>query len=89
MAFTRGFMTQQLPEGYLTAKQLAQCLKISKGTLENLCRRGLPRIKIGKARRFLLSEVQVWLRQLEAEALEQKRLDDELNEEFEDTEHVA
>ena len=82
-------MTQQLPEGYLTAKQLAQCLKISKGTLESLCRRGAPRLKIGKARRFLLSEVQAWLKQLELEALEQQRLDDELNEEFEDPEHVA
>jgi excisionase family DNA binding protein len=52
-------MTQ---ENYLTSKELLEVLKMGRSTLELLVKRGLPHIKIGKSRRFLLSEVAQFLR---------------------------
>jgi excisionase family DNA binding protein len=52
-------MTQ---EKYLTSRELTEVLKMGRSTLQLLCKRGLPHIKIGKSRRFLLSEVTEFLR---------------------------
>jgi excisionase family DNA binding protein len=52
-------MTQ---EKYLTSRELTEVLKMGRSTLELLVKRGLPHIKIGKSRRFLLSEVTEFLR---------------------------
>lgn len=51
-----------LPETYITSAELIEILAISKSTLENLCKRGMPLLRVGKSRRFLLSDVQKWLK---------------------------
>jgi excisionase family DNA binding protein len=50
------------PEKYLTSKELTEILHMGRSTLELRVKRGLPHIKIGKSRRFLLSEVTQFLR---------------------------
>lgn len=46
---------------YMTADQLAEHLGISRAHVYNLLDRGLPSVKVGRCRRFRLSDVDAWL----------------------------
>ena len=47
----------------LTAEELAEHLNVSRAQVYNFMRRGLPSLKVGKSRRFRLSDVTPWLDQ--------------------------
>lgn len=47
--------------GLLNTPELADYLNLSRATVYNLLSRGLPSVKIGRSRRFRLSEVDAWL----------------------------
>lgn len=46
---------------YLTVNQLSAKLNLSRATIYRLMDQGLPSVKVGNARRFPLSAVEVWL----------------------------
>lgn len=48
---------------YLTLKELSQELKMSPGTIRNQIKRGMPNIKMGRAYRFVLSDVVEWFKE--------------------------
>lgn len=48
---------------YCTKKELAQRLKVSLSTINNLIKRGVPHIKMEKAVRFDFDEVINWLKE--------------------------
>lgn len=45
----------------LTAEQLADHYGVTRATIYNLMKRGMPSLKIGRARRFRLAECDSWL----------------------------
>lgn len=47
----------------LTADELADHLNVSRAQVYNFLRLGLPSLKLGRSRRFRLSDVSVWLEQ--------------------------
>lgn len=48
-------------EGYVTTSDLMRHLSLPKSTFELLVKQGMPVLRIGKARRFKVSEVEIWL----------------------------
>lgn len=44
----------------MTKPELAEYLQVSLGTIDNMVRRGLPRVKLNSAVRFDLAEVLAW-----------------------------
>ncbi len=49
------------PDRLVTAQQLADRLQLSRATIYALMREGLPSIRLGRARRFRVSDVDRWL----------------------------
>ena len=49
-------------EGYVTTIELMRHLSLPKSTFEKLTKEGMPVLRIGKARRFKISEVETWLK---------------------------
>lgn len=56
------------PLPMLNAEQLAKYLGMSRASIYNLMKRGLPSIKIGAARRFRTTTVDAWLDGQQADA---------------------
>ncbi len=55
-------LVKDLLEGFLTKKDLAQRLSVSQGFINKLMsEEGLPHFKVGRAVRFRLEEVALWL----------------------------
>lgn len=52
-------------EPMMSAQQLADYLNVTRATVYNLMKRGLPSVKVGRARRFRLADVEAWLDQQE------------------------
>ena len=50
--------------GWLTTKEIMRYLALPKSTFESLVKKGMPLLRIGKARRFKVSEVESWLKTL-------------------------
>lgn len=50
-------------EKYVGSDEILAYFRMTRGTLELLIRRGLPHIKLGRNRRYKLSEVEAWLKQ--------------------------
>ena len=48
-------------EQLLTAEQLAQRWQVSRAHIFNLMSRGMPSLKIGRARRFDIGAAEAWL----------------------------
>ena len=48
---------------YITLMELAQCLKISRATIDRWRKEGMPSYKIGNGVRFIESEVSEWIEQ--------------------------
>mgnify|MGYP003631655392 CR=1 FL=1 len=49
-------------ENWVLAETMRQHFAMPRSTMEVLIRRGLPHIKLGRNRRFKLSEVENWLK---------------------------
>ena len=47
---------------YLTLDELAVALKLSKGTIRNQIKKGMPNIQMGRVYRFVLSDVIEWFK---------------------------
>lgn len=47
----------------LNKKELASKLKVSVATIDNLMKKGMPYLKIGKSVRFNLEEIFKWLKE--------------------------
>jgi excisionase family DNA binding protein len=57
------------PEGLVTAERVASHLSMAEGTIRNMANRGeIPFVKIGRALRFRLSEIDAWVRSRQAAA---------------------
>ena len=52
-------------DDYLTVRELATTLNVSRATIYRLINEGLPSVKIGHARRFPWSAVEAWVQGLE------------------------
>lgn len=50
-----------ITEGYVTTSELMRYLSLPKSTFELLVKQGMPVLRIGKSRRFKVSEVENWL----------------------------
>lgn len=50
-------------EMWVGPKVIQEYFQMSKGTFEKLFRRGMPCLRIGKSRRFKISEVEQWLKE--------------------------
>ena len=48
---------------YLTLEELAVALKLSKGTIRNQIKKGLPNVQFGRVYRFVLSDVIEWFKE--------------------------
>ena len=49
-------------ETYVVAKEMREYFAMPRSTMEVLIRRGMPFIKLGRNRRFKLSQVEQWLK---------------------------
>jgi len=56
-----GKNTAQLFENWITKPQLAQMLGVSISLISRLMTEGLPRLKVSRAVRYRLSDVEAWL----------------------------
>ena len=54
--------TDELPARLITVRELAEHLAVTPATVYNLMKRGLPSLKIGRARRCRIADVEAWLR---------------------------
>ena len=50
-----------MPDMYLTSKDLEKKYQISRSTVDNWKKEGLPYIKIGRSVRFVEKEVEKWI----------------------------
>ena len=48
-------------ESYVTTSEMMRYLSLPKSTFELLVKQGMPVLRIGKSRRFKVSEVENWL----------------------------
>lgn len=48
---------------YLTKKDLAKMLRISSSSISNLEKKGMPAVRIGKAVRYNLKDVDIWIKE--------------------------
>lgn len=55
---------------YITTEELSQRLQVTRQTLNNWRKQGLPFIKIGRAVRFDMDEVNKWIEEQNSEASE-------------------
>jgi excisionase family DNA binding protein len=51
------------PERWVTKRELAAHLGMSERWIELRVRDGMPSVRFGRSRRFLISEVEAWLRE--------------------------
>ncbi len=51
-----------ITEGYVTTKEAMRYLALPKSTFELLIKQGMPVLRIGKSRRFRVSEIEAWLK---------------------------
>ena len=52
-----------MPDVYLRSKDLEQKYQVSRATIDNWKKQGLPYLKIGRAVRFDEAEVEKWIRE--------------------------
>ena len=50
-----------MPDVYLTSKDLEKKYQVSRSTIDNWKKDGLPHIKIGRSVRFVEKEVERWI----------------------------
>lgn len=62
-------LNREIPDRLVTAAELAVYYGVTRATVYNLMNRGLPSMKIGRARRFRPSEVDAWLEAQQPEAV--------------------
>lgn len=51
-------------EAWVSALEVMKYLSLPKSTFEKLTKQGMPVLRIGKARRFKLSQVEKWLQEV-------------------------
>ena len=51
-------------EAWVSASEVMKYLSLPKSTFEKLTKQGMPVLRIGKARRFKLSQVEKWLQEV-------------------------
>lgn len=62
-------MSSNHPDRLLTAKQAAELLGFAEGTVRNKASAGeLPTVKLGRALRFRLSDLEAWIAEQDAAA---------------------
>ena len=52
-----------MPEVYLRSKDLEQKYQVSRATIDNWKKQGMPYLKIGRSVRFDEAEVEKWIRE--------------------------